>query len=224
MFQIKDAKIIISNNNADQELGFQKKKGQALPEALHHVLNLMFLLFFCRHHCRCPLYPQGVPGLCRHLSSCPSLHHMLFLKHQLLITHAQPPKHWIYQHSPATWPCLCSHPALQNQVPSSAFRCGNPSHKHSLYLQAGLLQVSPQSGLLSPKASSSKNATENTKQETPLILIKLWHDGIFSPRETSSWSYQFQVKAFVMCTSSCTKRQREFKEQQHPQASSPRVP
>lgn len=26
MFQIKDAKIIISNNNADQELGFQKKK------------------------------------------------------------------------------------------------------------------------------------------------------------------------------------------------------
>lgn len=154
----------------------------------------------------------------------PSLHHMLFLKHQLLITHAQPPKHWIYQHSPATWPCLCSHPALQNQVPSSAFRCGNPSHKHSLYLQAGLLQVSPQSGLLSPKASSSKNATENTKQETPLILIKLWHNGIFSPRETSSWSYQFQVKAFVMCTSSCTKRQREFKEQQHPQASSPRVP
>lgn len=32
----------------------------------------------------------------------PSLHHMLFLKHQLLITHAQPPKHWIYQHGPAT--------------------------------------------------------------------------------------------------------------------------
>lgn len=71
MFQIKDAKIIISNNNVDRELGFQKKKGQALPEALHHVSSLMFLLFFCRHHCRCPLYPQGVHGLCRHLSSCP---------------------------------------------------------------------------------------------------------------------------------------------------------
>lgn len=38
---------------------------------LHHVSSLMFLLFFRRHHCRCHLYPHGVPGLCRHLlSSC----------------------------------------------------------------------------------------------------------------------------------------------------------